>query len=588
MQINEAETSGTSFVPIVAWIKDHQKKLPAHQLLSCIILSDGGDNAVELLSKEQRSKQIAKLLSGIAVNSRSQVLTIGIGSSEGGKIPGILNKGQAVHAILQEQLLQQLALQSSGKFWNAQAFAPLILAHQVVAEIKEQLQAAVDTIKQRQLFAGRASEPIFDEYFQQPLLFAMLAMIASWAAPFYTFCWKRFTSFAALLFVLSLSLLSCSNGASVGIGMSKKNDELVIAKQLRYGNAAAVLGDFSAANSHYTALLQQQPQTPMQRALLLYNRSVIEIRQHLWQAGVSTIFQAFDALSLSEKPALLLLARLHANFAFVRISQAKISLSGADNKTMAYAEAALLYQGAKHSLEEAIAIQCTLAKQAGEQSCTIFEDYKGLHEDLKAIEKQLQSRYAKFMEGDESAAAPQKASAAPLLDLVKAILKAQADAAARHTLQSVLAAAEAKEAVQLKAMQRQAFDLERQFVPTAIRWQRQQYNDISTRGDCLRYPWDSIFAQAERGWQAGGAALELMEKNVDDMEALWRQWEAWQAWMRVYQVINENLEKQQSASLAQQQTASSTFEQALRNLEAMKKEEGLENAQGQIPEDSQW
>lgn len=588
IQINEGETSGTDFKSLVTWLEEYEKKQSKSRLLSFIILSDGGDNFVEPLSQAQKSKYVDTLVKGISESFRqkAQLLTIGVGSKEGGIIPGILNKGNTVKSALHELILRQLAQRGGGEYWMAQAVAPLTLAQEVVYAIKGQMTVAVNLMKQRHHLIAAASEVTFDEYFQQPLLLAMFAMIVSWAIPFY---WPprhgRALLCVAAFAAISLIFSSCNKEPGIIVSRGKK-EEVFIAEQLRYGAAAASLGDLAGAYSRYTALLQRE--LPLeQRALLLYNCSVIEMKQRHWEEALSYIFQAFDALAAKGSSAPLLQQRLYANFASIRLMQARAAINQKDKGEMAYGEAALLYQGAEYGLQNAIALGCALDKEFGETSCRIRKGYMELQQLLTAMKEELSSRY---YNKNNAAVERETLASAELFKLVDAIVRAQASATARHALQHVLAVDDMAAISQNKILQQIAFDLERQFVPAAIRWQRQQYNAAAASGSdiCLKSPWDKVFPQAERGWQAGAAALERLEAGVSGEEVLWRQWEAWQAWTSVQQAIKESAEKKDISSTVQTLAASSSFDKALRNLEAMKKEDDQNKGEGQVLEDARW
>jgi hypothetical protein len=583
--INEAETSGTAFTPLIKWIdkldKEHQ------QLTSFIILSDGGDNSLETLSEQQQAKYIAQLTANTNPNlwQNTQLLTVGIGSQMGGKIPGIFDKGKSVNSALYEQLLKTLALQSKGKYWTANDFAPLLLVQQVIQAIANQATAAITKEQAEQIYTSGSVEPIFDDYFQQPLSLAILSMICSWAIPLYRYKRVKQSSFAAVIALLSVAGSSCGKGPSHETTTTK--EQQLIAQELRYGAAADALEDLAGAQSRYTTLLQYDL-SAVERAMVLYNCAILAIRQQQWTLGADYTLRAFSSLQGVEDPPKLLKQRLYATFGLIRLNQAITVLKQQNNREMDFAKAALLYRGAKESLNNAHTLECTMGTEAGEGDCKKSPNYLDLESSLHELVKKLQSEYERYSK-PPSPSKKQPIAISPQ-QLTEAIVQTQGYATAYHTLQTVLDEEDITSRSKNQELQKHSIELQQTFAPVTIRWQRAQYDSMGTSGKniCFKQPWDSIFPKAEQGWLAGNAALQLLEKNEKSDTALWRQWESWDAWNHVLQSLQNDKNNNIQNSSTEQTPTSSTFTQALRNLEAMQKEEFSGQEQPPIPQDSKW
>jgi len=620
MEINEGESSGTAFAPVISWMQKQLREQHFPWWTTFVLISDGGDNGWEKLSGRQRKEYLEKLAAplahishtlsqkvvaqsieigsqtgedsvcvtrprlsesqsqstecanfpkecekcGLVAMPRAQLISIGMGSLSGGKIPGIIFEGRSVHSALEEELMRYLAMQTKGEYLAERALSSSAIAERVIEAVYRQRALAMKAKAQEYMTLAPASEPLFDEYFQLPLALALFALVVALGLPL---------SRSQLLGVaVACSFFSCNSGEG-------GSSEDFFKKGLRYSAAEAAIGDFSSSYQHYLGLLGRVD-TPDRRALLLYNCSAVQAREKEFAEAVVSMVKAFDMIKGGVGHPLLR-QRLYANFSFVRLAQAKQMIQRANGERMRLAEAALLLRSGKRALEAALKVECLRLQAAGEKSCPPSEQLFSIGQQIKALGLLLEESYDSlsdnilpFLSGNEDP-----------LTLAQAILAMQGHVTAAHAIRGE------KERGELLAMQRQSVELARKFLPTALEWQKNLYEKAknSSQHICLRSPWDSVFPAAERGLQATESAQKLLEEgDIDSQErALWRQWEAWEAWRNVYNSLREG--KKPEEQQAQEQPAhSSSFEQARSFWEKMLQEEGGSKPQRPLASNSRW
>ena len=128
IRVNEGDITGTDYLTAFKGIHNQFLNEPSDMQYTLIILSDGGDTTVESSEGPQKEAAIKAILDQLnpeqGVNFR--VYTIGIGSKEGGIVPG-----QNVHSSLNEGLLQKISQAGHGKSYLSNAYTPLSLAQEL-------------------------------------------------------------------------------------------------------------------------------------------------------------------------------------------------------------------------------------------------------------------------------------------------------------------------------------------------------------------------------------------------------------------------------------------------------------------------
>lgn len=100
--------------------------------MTVVLLSDGGDTAVEAASGSARQAKIDKITGEL--HRHGVVDVIGVGTAGGGEVPGI---NQKVRSTLEEDLLQAVATAGRGQYLRASDFSSADLAEQLVGSIQE-------------------------------------------------------------------------------------------------------------------------------------------------------------------------------------------------------------------------------------------------------------------------------------------------------------------------------------------------------------------------------------------------------------------------------------------------------------------
>lgn len=177
MKINEGDVGGTDFAPLLKTLKSNLLTAPPASLKSAIIFSDGGDYRLDKLKGRALQEAITGLTNELSnsENERLRVFTVGIGSKEGGTIPGVTDNGQKVHSSLEDLILKKLALKGRGDYFSANQASDI----EIAAAISSAMRQDPSTISESELLASLASnrnDKLYDLYFQVPLAFALILL----------------------------------------------------------------------------------------------------------------------------------------------------------------------------------------------------------------------------------------------------------------------------------------------------------------------------------------------------------------------------------------------------------------------------
>jgi Ca-activated chloride channel family protein len=187
LHINEVDVGGTN---IGSALESARKDLPSTQwnkLYTFILMSDGGDHTIEGEEGAKRQKAIEDIVQKLeSFNSLNyRLFSIGMGSLEGQTIPNVTDQGKPVHSKLESDLLQQLAQQGRGTYYEANQWNAWRLATDLVnqmgkdAPYEEQAQSSLGG--QRKVRPAQEEDRTYDLYFQIPLglsiLFLLLTLI---------------------------------------------------------------------------------------------------------------------------------------------------------------------------------------------------------------------------------------------------------------------------------------------------------------------------------------------------------------------------------------------------------------------------
>ncbi len=189
ISINEGGNEGTDFVEALTGIRKHYF-IPDQKLKTLIIFSDGGDTYLETLQGQERQKEIdaiANLVSD-AASVHMRVYTIGLGSKQGGDIPGIVFEGKRVHSDLDEELLKKISEKGRGLYYYANDLGSEEIARDLLKNANRDELYEENLADQQD---NGAKDLIYNLYFQIPLGIALVLLAFILLLPETTSFWRR-------------------------------------------------------------------------------------------------------------------------------------------------------------------------------------------------------------------------------------------------------------------------------------------------------------------------------------------------------------------------------------------------------------
>lgn len=170
VKINEGNSVGTNFVSVFEYIEEQLFTEPQEQGKMIILLSDGEDIPMLEGDKEERTEKILGIVDRIRkLNAR--FICIGMGSNQGGVIPGLLYQGKPVHSSQHPELLQSIAKHANGKLFLSNELTLQSLISEVIDFLNKETLEVINNqkISSSSLFA-------FKRYYQIPLLIAIFSL----------------------------------------------------------------------------------------------------------------------------------------------------------------------------------------------------------------------------------------------------------------------------------------------------------------------------------------------------------------------------------------------------------------------------
>lgn len=177
MQLNEGDVAGTDIVKALKEIEKYIQTLPPTRLKRLILISDGGDTALETMPDNEREQSISSLLNLFddAKTLNLHMDAIGMGSHKGGTVPDVTFQGNPVFSSLQDDLLRRLARRGGGIYMEANSMTSPDMADRLIAALDQ--DAAHAPVEQTLPSAGARKTVVYDHYYQIPLILSLLALI---------------------------------------------------------------------------------------------------------------------------------------------------------------------------------------------------------------------------------------------------------------------------------------------------------------------------------------------------------------------------------------------------------------------------
>lgn len=184
--MNEGDSSGTDFSQALEVLKKRHLNL-SEVTKTVILLSDGGDTTLEPLTGQQRELEIQRLTAPLDdfETLQAHLFAVGIGSKEGGVVPGVLFQGNPVHSSLQEDFLIRLGEKGRGEYYFSNGLSSLSIARDIVEKMNryappdELVTTTVPSVR-TEAPSQAESKVIYDYYFQLPLGIAILLLTGVW------------------------------------------------------------------------------------------------------------------------------------------------------------------------------------------------------------------------------------------------------------------------------------------------------------------------------------------------------------------------------------------------------------------------
>lgn len=185
LHLNESDIGGTNFTTSLEMLRDKIFSTPTSKLRTVILLSDGGDNQVEQLEGQAKLQAIQKIAATIP-NPEQQHLrlyTIGIGSKSGGIVPNATFHNKPVTSKLQTELLKELAKDERGHYLETEDKNTGELLYLLMSKLNQDPRYEEHLSFNREVLTAKASDILYDLYYQIPLGLAFLFLLLAYRLP---------------------------------------------------------------------------------------------------------------------------------------------------------------------------------------------------------------------------------------------------------------------------------------------------------------------------------------------------------------------------------------------------------------------
>lgn len=371
ISINQGGGTGTNLFEAIAKVKKEYFAAPSPKLKTLILISDGGDTAIEAMQGADK-KQAVDALSHLVADAKAlqlRVYTIGMGSEKGGIVPGVKEQGKDVISKLQPEPLQSLSKVGRGAYYEANRYSSLRIAELVHKQMSEDPPYYDE---KEGLVAGSLLQAVlgdsavtFKHYFQYPLGAALVLLLLAllWPA---SALWKKADStwrgfFAVLMciFLLQAPLFGQDYQAEVETAKFYWN------------------GPFFDKSLAIYRELQEKALTEDQKIRLAYNIGTT----YLAQGDFNQAIQQFNATAEDASP--LVVAQIQHNLA---IAHARLAFQLQAEGNQEYGALFYHFEQALLAIKKSLAAHCQLQAFLGVSPCVEPLALQRFHQEM---EKQL-------------------------------------------------------------------------------------------------------------------------------------------------------------------------------------------------------
>lgn len=569
VEIDEVGVGGTDIYRALRDLLKDDSFKPDQKPKTIILLSDGGDIAYEdgsAIQKKEYEEALAKLVD-TPEEKNMRILTVGVGTEEGGEIPNILFEGKKVRSHLDPSLLKLLSISARGQYYSANAYDPVDLSKALAEQVSRDSQFLQGYEMETHYYLDPAGEYfIYDSLFRTPLLIAILLLGIAIAFP------KNWRFFRYLPVILLLQ------GSCFGEESSDRKME----RASLYFEA----GDSERARRIYDELLRRENEG-WKRSILKFNLGTVDLQEGNFEGAL----ERFSAIALGDKPFPLFAISLKSNSAIAKGRAASAILdkmiAGKNFYEEEYFIMVVLLNQALMDVKEASEAHCRLLMDEGASQCTPSPALNQLRDALEGELSAIREQYLKkaadngtpdLYDGDFSLERlktfqstrrekwNEKAKKQPTAEdyLEQLIFEQMISFLANNSIQELPQDAEAKKSGLDADMQENTLNFASEFWGFAIQEQKRVYQK------CLYQPWSEVISLFEKGVREAEKAQSLLKEDRGKRDALIHQAAA----MRFWRQAVEKLKSPPSPEEEQKpQEPKSSINEILRQLQQMEQED---------------
>jgi len=513
IEINEGETEGTNIELALEFVKKLYFEKPSPVTKTVILFSDGGDTRLVGLNPEQTKQAIQEIISPVvnAEENNLHVFAVGLGSLEGGTVPGVSFQGHPVISSLEEPLLRKLTIAGRGDLFILGDMTSLQIAQKLAQNIARE-ESFIDTTEQP-LPDQQDNTHLYDLYFQIPLGIAILALAGCLFLPDTR---KKRAPLLSILLILGITT------------------SLHAQDPTQLARAYFEAGDYSQAKREYEWLLDDNmPQ--WQQEILQYDIGTVLLSQGSWEEAIPH-FQLAINTSLP-----VLKQRAIANLAAARLMQLQAQLSTLPKDSPVSIQLFLLFRQALFDIERAHTTQCELetfegAITADASVCPPFfnAEYEKAQKylqsavhtltEIRPMKARIQDAIAYLYSGDKQSKANPASSLQPAAILENLIAQEEFllllyQLKAEGSPQSPEAAQEWGD-ISLPDLQQLTVEKAQTFPLAVLARQHVVFSAADSENSCQCHPWNEVIPLFYSGYQhATQASASSKEENPNSQES---------------------------------------------------------------------
>lgn len=514
MTIDEDGSTGTDYIQALAALRDRFSLMPVQTLKTIILFSDGGDTSIEGAVSEKKSELLNALMQLIDELLRLNVrlYTVGMGSIQGGIIPGVAFEGSPVTSELNESLLKQMANVGHGKYLSANDHTVIDEAYLLAEEINGLSSGSQGQDISNSVAIGHENL-VYDHYFQVPLAGAIIALLFALYMP-------EVYGKNQWMIILSIGVLP--------LQAQDIRPVVVLFEASEFSRAVGVLDQ-----------MQDKKLKPWQEQVLLYDKGTIYLLQGDWDQALAT----FNSILQNENTPPLLLTHLKTNLGIAYLEKAR-QLQLQDPP--AYAIISAMQRDAIKLFREAASGEmpnpdAALLEKFAAEELVAANKKSGLLKAPTQVEETFfplspDNIYAEIAEEEIRRAS----AGTELMDPKKILQEIIAEETFAGRILHMSLQADKKDTISkdiLKNFQTLTLNTVELFLPAMLELQITGYRH-GGKGACQARPWNEVVPLFEKGRQEAKRGLEYIEHgNVKN--ALQNISRALVAWLQALAILNK-------------------------------------------------